>query len=879
MAKHLKLTIKNTQIAKAVNLGGIKEKLAKKKSSEESLAEELPKEKPIKKKTVQHEVSAPEANPEEAKTESPRIKARSKSVFAEPQIKPVTAPIVQEEEIKAPQPPPAPTPVKSGDELRRKVFGDEAIDEVIQESRPSLLAESPSFVEKAAPVKETPPPPVPEVQKKEEPETVRLGPTGRHIKDFLPPPRVTPREQPPVHRRPLPAQEAPKPKIKPQVSAPSVEIVEEAPKGKVAAKEFRDVKPAKRPTEAKTFDARDRKGLRDADEESRWRKKRSKSRHQQEEIAVVRPTSLKVRVPISIKDLASEMKLKASQLISKLFLQGVIVTLNDLLDDETTIQLLGQEFGCEITIDTSEEQRIRITDQALKEEIQKTASEQLMLRPPVVAFMGHVDHGKTSLIDAIRKSNRAEGEAGAITQHIGAFRCHTDVGDITILDTPGHEAFSAMRARGADVTDIVVLVVAGDEGMRQQTFEAVEHARTAKVTIVVAINKADKPNFNPENVYRQLADHDLLPEVWGGQTLTVNCSAVTGKGIKELLETLALQAEIMELKASPSARARGMVIESEMHKGLGAAATVLVQNGTLKMGDALVFGQHWGRVKTMKNEFGHNVAEAGPSTPVSITGLSGVPEAGQEFIVVKNEREAREIAEARLQGMRQLAMQQRKLVTAENLLQQATPTQKKILHVILRADVQGSLEALKTGLEKINSQKVDVNVISATVGEVTESDIQLAGSAKAIVLGFHTGIEAHAEPYIKQFNVVVRLHEIIYHAIDDVKDLMKGLLDKIAQETDKGKAQVKALFKSSQAGVIAGCMVTDGTIHRNNHLRIIRNGSMIAKTQISSLRRVKEDVREVSKGQECGIVLAKFTDLQEEDVLEAYEVTYIEQEI
>ena len=314
------------------------------------------------------------------------------------------------------------------------------------------------------------------------------------------------------------------------------------------------------------------------------------------------------------------MKIKSAQLISKLFMQGLVVTLNDVLDDETTIQLLGHEFGCEISIDKSEEKRIRITDQTVSEEIKQSSADQLSIRAPIVAFMGHVDHGKTSLIDAIRRSNRAAGEAGAITQHIGAFKCSTAVGDICILDTPGHEAFSAMRARGADVTDIVVLVVAGDEGLRQQTLEAIQHARDAKVTIVVAINKSDKPNFNPENVYRQLAEQELLPEAWGGQTITVNCSAVTRDGIDSLLEMLALQSEGLEIKANPQTRARGRVLESEIHKGMGAVTTVLVQNGTLRLGDSLVFDQYWGRVKTMQDEYGRNILDAGPSTPVAITG-------------------------------------------------------------------------------------------------------------------------------------------------------------------------------------------------------------------------------------------------------------------
>jgi translation initiation factor IF-2 len=642
----------------------------------------------------------------------------------------------------------------------------------------------------------------------------------------------------------------------------------------------RDIKSTKKTEVYRAFDSRDKQGLRDENDEGwRHRKGRGHKRPTSIEEIVVRPKTLKVRIPITIKDLAVEMKLKASQLISNLFMKGVVLTLNDLLDDETTIQLLGHDFECEITIDTSEEKRLKITDKTIKQEIQETPQDRLIMRSPVVAFMGHVDHGKTSLIDAIRKSNVAAGEAGAITQHIGAFKAHTEHGPITILDTPGHEAFSAMRARGADVTDIVVLVVAGDEGLRAQTLEAIEQARTANVPIVVAINKSDKPNFNPENVYRQLAEVNLLPEAWGGQTITINCSALQGTGIKELLEMLALQSEVLELRANPTARARGAVIESEMHKGMGAVTTVLVQNGTLRLGDAIVFTEKWGRVKTMQDEHNKHLTEAPPSTPVKITGLSGLPEAGSDFIVVKDEKEAAEVSEDRALKRQHQALQVKRS-GLENLLQQQMQKQeKKTLYLILRADVQGSLEALKHSLEKIASTKAEINFISSAVGEISESDIQLASAAKAILIGFHTQIESHAEPLIKQLGVKVRLHDIIYHAVDDVKELMVGLLDKIAQETDAGEAEVKAIFKSSQIGNIAGCQVTDGTIRRSHHMRVVRNKEVVWKGPIASLKRVKEDVREVSKSQECGILLQGFSDFKEGDLLQAFEITYLTPEL
>lgn len=684
----------------------------------------------------------------------------------------------------------------------------------------------------------------------------------------------------PMSRPVIPGKEA---HGEPRKSAPT----KEAPKpdteeGKKSAfKDFREYKPSKKGgTSEKTFDSRDRQGLRDDLEEQGWRKKRPSHKMrpiQQEEI--IRPKELKVRLPITVKDLAAEMKLKASQLISKLFMKGVVITLNDLLDDETTIQLLGHDFDCEISIDTAEEDRVRITDKTIKEEIQESDPKSLILRPPVAAFMGHVDHGKTSLIDSIRKTNLAAGEAGEITQHIGAFKCHTPVGDLTILDTPGHEAFSAMRARGADVTDIIVLVVAGDEGIRAQTIEAINQAQAANVPIVVAINKSDKPNFNAENVYRQLADQNLLPEAWGGTTITVNCSAVSGAGIKELLEMLALQAEILELKANPVSRARGSVIESEMHKGMGAVATVLVQNGTLRIGDAIVFAQHFARVKTMQDEHGRDISEATPSTPVKITGLSGLPEAGSEFIVVANEKEARELAEKRSEGKRHAQQQLMKRAGLESLLQDKQAVQKKVLNLILRGDVQGSVEALKISLQKIQSNKVEINFISTSVGEISESDVQLAAASKATILGFHTQIESHAESLIKKLKVTVKMHDIIYHAVDDIRELMLNLLDKIPQETDTGEAEVVAVFKASQLGVIAGCKVTDGLIKRSHSMRVIREGQLVWKGAIASLKRVKEDVREVSKGFECGILLQNYNEVQVGDILQAFEITYLTQDL
>jgi len=683
------------------------------------------------------------------------------------------------------------------------------------------------------------------------------------------------KEETPAQKTPEPAKEPPKPPVKKEEPLELKQIGELAPRKIPAHKDFR----SKKPKEVRSFDARDRQGLRAGDDEA-WRKRRIHKAHKryQEEI-VIRPKELHVRLPITIKDLAHEMKLKATQLIAKLFMQGVVVTLNDYLDDETTIQLLGHEFDCAITIDTSEQERIQITDRTIRQEVADTSTDLLSLRAPIVAFMGHVDHGKTSLIDAIRKSNRVSQEAGAITQHIGAFQAHTNAGDVTILDTPGHEAFSEMRSRGANVTDIVILVVAGDEGIKAQTDEAIRQAREVNVPIVVAINKCDKPNFDTQKIYRELADRELLPESWGGATITVNCSATSGEGIKELLEMIALQAEILELRANPKMRARGTVLESEMHKGLGAVATVLIQNGSLHKGDAIVFGHQYGRIKTMQNEQGKHIHSAGPSTPVKITGLSDLALAGEEFIVVKNEKEAKELAEARSEGHERHALTQAKLSGLERLMQRKESHEQKILPLILRADVQGSLEALKTSLLKIHSKKARIEIVNADVGQISESDIALAAASKATVIGFHTTIESHAEDLIKDKKVSVFTHDIIYHLIDEVKERMRSLLDKLEKEVETGEAVVKAAFKSSHLGVIAGCQVSSGLIKRSHLIRQLRGGEVIWKGRIASIKRVKEDVKEVKEGFECGILLEGRNDIKEGDILQAYEITYIEQDL
>lgn len=843
MAKNLKLQIKNAQLAEALQL----DKLQKKKEGKQPPVSPLPEKKAAPLPPEKEIVEIPSLEKEEIVEET--FTPKKDAIIVE------ETPLPKTEEVVAPKKP----------VLKEEPVAPKKEEPVVAE-KGGISPPQKAALAKPSSVDKTP------VDDFRRPKIIR----GK---------AVSPPQKLPVTRQDAQVkEEKPKPKQVPPAAASPTEKVaveeekESAPQKPGVFKDYRDVSTQRKLQTQRSFDARDRMGLREA-EDDRWRKKKGFKKGKAKEDLTIRPKALHIRLPVSVKDLAVEMKLKASQLISKLFMQGVIVTINDFLDDATTVELLGQEFGCTITIDTSEEKRIQITNKTIKQEVAETDPSLLQLRPPVVTFMGHVDHGKTSLIDAIRKTDLAAGEAGAITQHIGAFKCHSDMGEITILDTPGHEAFSAMRERGAEVTDLVVLVIAGDEGMRDQTIEAMNQAKAAHVPILVAINKSDKPGFDAQNVYRQLSEHELLPEAWGGTTITVNCSAAKGTGIKELVEMLSLQSEVLELKANSHTRARGSVIESQMHLGLGAVATVLVQNGTLKLGDPLVFDLHYARVKTMHDEHGKELQEAGPSTPVKITGLSGLPEAGSEFITVANEREARSIAQARQEEHKHLSLQKGKRAL-EGWLEKKVETQdKKVLHILLRADVQGSLEALKHSLQKIKSDKVDLNIVSSDVGQISESDVSLAAASGATILGFHTKVESHAEGLIREKKVTVKLHNIIYHAIDDVKELMRKLLDKIPQENDLGQAEVKAVFKSSHLGLIAGCQVTEGLIKRSHHVRLKRDGELLWKGTIASLKRVQEDVREVTKGMECGILLQGFTNIKAGDRIESYDITYLEQEL
>jgi translation initiation factor IF-2 len=833
LAKNLKIKIKNTQLAEAL-------KLNKLKSSDR---EEV--EKPPVKEYKAPPIPAVTPQAEETSPAKPPVKATAQPTLFVPKKAPL-----KEVESEEPQ----------DEKIAQQVVEESTTHEIVQEIPP--------------------PPPVPEVRTVPKPEWKedKAPEERRKIGSIRPGTEKRERFEDKKVFRP-----APTPVI-PVAAPPAFEEEKIDPvkkKKEVEVKAFVPKPVHKKPlTGQVSFDSRARQGLQGEDEGIwRRRKHRHKSFSQAEAVPIVRPTELKVKLPITIKDLAAAMKLKASDVIAKLFMQGVVLTLNDFLDDETTTQLIGHEFGCAITIDTSKEERLRVTGKSIKEEIAETVATSIQQRSPIIVFMGHVDHGKTSLIDAIRKSNRVAQEAGAITQHMGAFRCKTTHGYITVLDTPGHEAFSSMRTRGSGVTDLVVLVIAGDEGIKPQTDEAIKQARDAGAPIVVAINKCDKPGFNADDVYRQLADRDLLPESWGGPIITVNCSAVTKQGINELLEMVSLQSEILELKANPEMRARGTILESELKKGLGATATLLVQNGTLRIGDALVIDHVYGKVKTMHDDHGKNLKEAGPSFPVKITGLSDLPEAGCEFIVVENEKEAKKLCIERRVGHEQELLK-RSTRSLENLLEKSAQSSlKKELRIILKADVQGSLEAIKQSLSKISSKKADVNILASGIGDISESDVELAGASNALIIGFHTNVESHADSFIKQLGVKVKMFDVIYHLIDDVKKEMVLLLDKVRHETYVGTAEVRMIFKASTLGLIAGCQVTDGIIKRNHFIKVHRGNEIVFQGHLSSLKRVQEDVKEVSKGLECGILLQNFSKIEVGDLIKSYDITFLTQEL
>ncbi len=572
---------------------------------------------------------------------------------------------------------------------------------------------------------------------------------------------------------------------------------------------------------------------------------------------------------MTVGEAAKLLHKDASEVIKKLLFLGVMATINQELEIDA-ILLLAAEFGVEVEV------KIPVEEDKFELVEEKDDEADLLERPPVVTIMGHVDHGKTTLLDSIRKTNVTEGEAGGITQHIGAYQVEIHGKKITFLDTPGHEAFTSMRARGAQVTDITILVVAADDGVMPQTIEAINHAKAAKVPIIVAVNKIDKPDANADRIMQELTEYELVPEAWGGDTIFCNVSAKQRIGLENLLDMILLVAEVQELKANPNKRARGTVIEAELDKGKGPVARVLIQHGTLKIGDSFVAGNCFGRVRAMVNDKGKKLKEAGPSTPVEITGLTEVPQAGDPFMAFEDERKARAIAEKRAVTQRQAEMGANARVTLDDLYKHIKDGEIKDLNVIIKGDVQGSVEALKGSLAKIDIEGVRVKILHNGVGAITESDVILASASNAIVIGFNVRPEPQAKLTAEQEKVDIRLHNVIYNVIDEIEAAMKGMLDPVYKENVIGHAEVRNVFKVSKVGTIAGCMVTSGKISRNAEARLIRNGIVVYEGKIDSLKRFKDDAREVAQGYECGISLERFNDIKEGDTIEAFVMETVE---
>ncbi len=588
-----------------------------------------------------------------------------------------------------------------------------------------------------------------------------------------------------------------------------------------------------------------------------------------EEIGAPERPKLQLKIPLTVKELSVKLGIKPSELIKKMLKLNIFATINQSLNEEE-VQKLATEFGYQV------ERLPSVEEAVIQAHIQEDVS-RLVPRAPVITLMGHVDHGKTSLLDMIRKTKITEKEAGGITQHIGAYEVILDKlsgerkGKVTFLDTPGHEAFTAMRARGANATDIVVLVIAADDGVKPQTIEAIDHAKAAGAPIVVAINKCDLPNINIDKVKKQLAELDLTPEDWGGKTITVNVSAKTGEGIDELLDMLLLEAEMLELKANPDRTARGIVIEGRLSKGKGSTATVLVQNGTLKIGDVLIASLHYGKIRMMINDRGHPVGEAKPSDPVEISGLSGVPQAGDLFYVVEDEKEAKEVSLARQNEIREHGIKPVRRVTLEDVYQQIKEGKLKELKIIVKADVQGSVEVLIHSLENLSTKDVTLRIIHSGVSNVNESDIMLAAASQAIVIGFHVDIESRAQAAAERENINVQLYQVIYEVTADVRAAMEGLLEPHIKEIYLGKAEVRQVFKVSKVGTIAGCQVIEGKVLNTASARLIRGEEVKFLGKLSSLKRFKEDVKEVAKGFECGIGLSGFSEIEVGDIIEVFQ--------
>ena len=601
----------------------------------------------------------------------------------------------------------------------------------------------------------------------------------------------------------------------------------------------------------------------------RRQEEQEKMRRLQLEIAKKTPLTVKIPDAIGVGELASRMKKTGAEVVKTLMKNGVMASLSDVIDFDTAA-IIAEELGCKV------EKEVIVTIEERLIDTAEDKEEDLEPRAPVVVVMGHVDHGKTSLLDYIRNAHVAAGEAGGITQHIGAYQVNVQGKTITFLDTPGHEAFTAMRARGAMITDVAILVVAADDGIMPQTVESINHAKAANIPIIVAINKMDKPEANPERIKEQLTKYELVPEEWGGETIICPISAKTGEGIDNLLEMVNLTAEMQELKANPNRSAHGAVIEARLDKGRGPVATLLVQNGTLKQGDVIIAGTAVGRVRAMTNDKGQKVTEAGPSVPVEIIGMGEVPEAGDDFHAVADERMARELAEQRKAEQKNALNSNVGKVTLEDLFSQIQAGEMKNLNVIVKADVQGSAEAVKSSLEKLSNEEVRVRVIHCAVGAINESDVMLATTSGAIIVGFNVRPDANAKESAARSHVDMRMYRVIYDAINEIEAAMKGMLTPKFKEVDLGRAEVRNVFRITGVGMVAGCYVTGGKMQRGAQMRLLRDNIVIYDGAIASLQRFKDSVKEVAQGYECGITFEKFQDIKEGDVIEAYLMEQIE---
>ncbi|MDT9023964.1 translation initiation factor IF-2 [Rossellomorea yichunensis] len=643
--------------------------------------------------------------------------------------------------------------------------------------------------------------------------------------------------------------------------APNKEKVKSAPKSREGKKQEQQ----HQSKEKKVFNNNNNNNNKNKNNKQNRQNKNFKQAPQQQQPAKKKelPSKITFSESLTVSELAKKLHKEPSEIIKKLFMLGVMATINQELDKDS-IELIAGEYGVEV------EEEIKVDATDLEVYFTEDTQEQVEERPSVVTIMGHVDHGKTTLLDSIRNTKVTAGEAGGITQHIGAYQVEVDEKKITFLDTPGHAAFTTMRARGAQVTDIAIIVVAADDGVMPQTVEAINHAKAAEVPIIIAVNKMDKEAANPDRVMQELTEYELVPEAWGGDTIFVPLSALSGEGIDNLLEMIVLVSEVEELKANPNRLAQGTVIEAQLDKGRGSVATLLVQNGTLKVGDPIVVGNTFGRVRAMVNDLGRRVKEAGPSAPVEITGLNDVPQAGDRFVVFEDEKTARSVGEARASQALQAQRGEKSKVSLENLFEQMKQGEMKDLNLVLKADVQGSVEALAASLLKIEVEGVNIRIIHTGVGAINESDITLAAASNAIVIGFNVRPDVNAKRTADAEGVEIRLHRIIYKVMEEIEAAMKGMLDPEFEEKIIGQAEVRQTFKVSKVGTIAGSYVTEGKISRDSGVRLIRDGIVIFEGELDALKRFKDDAKDVAKGYECGITIKNFNDVKEGDVIEAF---------